>query len=150
MNRLDKSVHESVETPKKTIVLVVDDEPHFGSVIKINLGNNKGRFHVDIDYNGNEAIQRIDGGYTPDAILSDLRMPNGSGAELYEWLKENRPQLACRIIFMTAHAGVHKKLAEEMAQQNRLLEKPFDADSPREKIESVLSHKLPACARTDR
>lgn len=56
--------------------------------------------------------------------LLDLRLPDGSGFELYEWLISHRPALAARVAFLS---GGGTELASRVAAIGRpVLEKPFD------------------------
>ena len=56
--------------------------------------------------------------------LLDLRLPDGSGFELYEWLMTHRPALAARVAFVS---GGGTELASRVAALGRpVLEKPFD------------------------
>lgn len=40
-----------------------------------------------------------------DAIVADLRMGGGSGAELFRWLRTSRPHLAERVVFLAGEEG---------------------------------------------
>jgi len=137
---MDDKPH-SAEDPEKRAVLIVDDSPIIGRVLQISLQETYG-YEVDLAEGGNDAINRLESGYTPDAILSDINMPDGNGPELYDWIKKNRAQLAERIIFMTGHAGKHEGFAEMMAWSGRILEKPFGPDDVRDKIEEVLGNRM--------
>ena len=56
--------------------------------------------------------------------LLDLRLPDGSGFEFYEWLIAHRPALAARVAFVS---GGGTELASRVAAIGRpVLEKPFD------------------------
>ena len=56
--------------------------------------------------------------------LVDLRLPDGTGFELYEWLTTHRPALAARVAFVS---GGGTELARRVAALGRpVLEKPFD------------------------
>ena len=56
--------------------------------------------------------------------LLDLRLPDGSGFELYEWLSTHRPAVAARVAFVS---GGGTELASRLAAIGRpVFEKPFD------------------------
>jgi len=56
--------------------------------------------------------------------LVDLRLCDGSGFELFEWLTTHRPALAARVAFVS---GGGTELARRVAEIGRpVLEKPFD------------------------
>ena len=56
--------------------------------------------------------------------LLDLRLRDGSGLELYEWLIAQRPDLAARVAFVS---GAGSELAHRVAKSGRpVIEKPFE------------------------
>jgi CheY-like chemotaxis protein len=76
---------------------------------------------------GQEAIDLLSSGSTPDAVLTDVSMPLVDGTALYEWLCEERPALASRLVFMTANIG--EQDAQRAAKTGRpVLEKPMTRD----------------------
>jgi DNA-binding NtrC family response regulator len=58
-------------------------------------------------------------------VLLDVRLRDGSGIDLYEWIVERRPGLAARVAFLTgsADADAHGSLAK---LGRPVLGKPFD------------------------
>lgn len=38
-------------------------------------------------------------------VISDVHMPGGNAIELFEWMREHRPSLAARVVFMSGDAG---------------------------------------------
>jgi len=67
-------------------------------------------------------------------------MPDGTGLRLRNWIEENKPEFADRIILMTANVDDEelKDVIQEMAGKNRFLEKPFEIDQLRDAIKGVL------------
>jgi CheY-like chemotaxis protein len=58
-------------------------------------------------------------------VISDIRMPDMTGAEFFLRLRDCRPALARRFVFMTGHPG-DSSLRAEMARWNvPVLAKPF-------------------------
>jgi DNA-binding response OmpR family regulator len=68
-------------------VLVADDEPHIGRIIKMKL--EQGPFRVSLAYDGQEALDFINQEADVDLVLLDLMMPRLSGLDV---LKEIRSQ----------------------------------------------------------
>jgi len=57
-------------------------------------------FLVDRAGDGEEAIARLEGGQY-DLIISDLKMPRMDGIQLFAALREQYPEMAGRIMFVT-------------------------------------------------
>lgn len=104
-------------------VLVVDDEVVVRRLIQEVLVTQFG-CQVDVVHTGIEALERL----TQDRyslVISDIRMPEMNGTELFLWLREAQPALARRFVFVTGHAG-DKALEAEIAQWGvPVLAKPF-------------------------
>ena len=85
-----------------------------------------------------------------DLVVSDFKMPQMSGKELFTWIKENRPQLASRIIFVTGDTVSLETRSFFEDNQNRYLAKPFKIEEVKEVIQqaleesSVADHLSPA------
>ena len=104
-------------------VLVVEDEEGVRVLLRELLVM---RFNCHVDTVGNGAValdHATTGQY--DLIVSDIRMPEMSGTEFYRQLREIRPELAGRFVFVTGHAG-ERELEEQIARWNvPLVKKPF-------------------------
>ena len=79
-------------------VLVVEDEPAISDLCRRVLAAEG--FEVDVAINGKVAQDVIEERYY-DLCLIDIRTPEMTGPELYEWLEEKHPQMAGRVIFTT-------------------------------------------------
>ena len=79
-----------------------------------------------------------------DLVLCDLKMPGQNGFEIYQLLRDTRPQLASRFILMTGNLADAKKYSAELAQV-ALLPKPFTLASLRDIVKQILA-KPPAPA----
>lgn len=76
-----------------------------------------------------------------DAVLCDVRMPDGGGAAVRDWLRIHRPRLARRTLFMTG--GVvdeHERAALAEILESELVMKPFDAAELRKRIDRSRDH----------
>jgi two-component system NtrC family sensor kinase len=107
-------------------VLVVDDE----ELVRRPMLRFLSKRGADVREAGDGAmaLEAIRGGFEPQVILADLRMPRMDGAEFYERLVEDRPELAERVVFLsgdiTQLAG--RGLAE--IPHDRVLVKPVELD----------------------
>jgi CheY-like chemotaxis protein len=82
-------------------LLVADDDPAL-LVVMADLFVEAG-YAVTRAESGNAAIREIEragGGGGFDAIVADWSMNDGSGADLYRWLRAARPGLAERVVFL--------------------------------------------------
>ena len=73
-----------------------------------------------------------------DAVLCDHRMAGMSGTEVFEALVAIRPELERRFVFMSGDVFNPELRAFVEARGIGLLAKPFDRDTVRRTIESVL------------
>jgi C4-dicarboxylate-specific signal transduction histidine kinase len=112
-------------------VLVVDDEAILQRAIKRSLGVAHDVVAVG---SGREAIDAVRAGPAFDVILSDLMMPEMTGAELHTALAAFAPEQAERMVFLTGGAccPVLRDFVE--GTSHPMVEKPFD---PRRLLELV-------------
>jgi two-component system NtrC family sensor kinase len=81
-------------------VLIVDDEPDLADLIA-DMVHAMG-YRAMTAASGHQAQRLFDGrNQHVDAILCDIRMPDGDGPGLYDWLAAHRPDLTRRIGFVT-------------------------------------------------
>jgi DNA-binding response OmpR family regulator len=88
------------DTPR---LLIADDEPlHLAFMSRLfrDVG-----FAVAMADSGNAAIGLLSGEERFDVLLVDWFMSDGSGADLYEWLCDHRPELVERCIFLSGLIG---------------------------------------------
>ncbi len=79
-------------------VLIVEDETALASAMAEAFGD--AGYLVDRAGDGEEAIARLEGGHY-DLIISDLKMPRMDGIQLFGALREQYPEMAGRIMFVT-------------------------------------------------
>jgi DNA-binding response OmpR family regulator len=82
----------SADTP---LVLVVEDEPDLADLYATWLGD---EYHVRTAYGGREALEKLDD--RVDVVLLDRRMPDLSGDEVLEAVRERG--IGCRVAMVTA------------------------------------------------
>lgn len=104
-------------------ILVADDEPHIGRIIKMKLEN--GPFRVTLAYDGQEAVDILEREKHVDLVLLDLMMPRLSGMDVLETVRkrEEWKDIPC-IILTAAGADQHQKDAMKTGATD-FLTKPF-------------------------
>jgi len=103
-------------------VLIVEDEAALASAMAESFSD--AGFLVDRAGDGEEAIARLEGGQY-DLIISDLKMPRMDGIQLFLALRDQHPEMAGRIMFVTG--DVIGTEAERFLSDSgcRWLAKPF-------------------------
>jgi len=107
-------------------VLVADDEPHIGRIIKMKL--EQGPFRVTLAYDGQQAIDLLEQQQDIDLVLLDLMMPHRSGLDVLQHVRasERLRDLPCIILTAAGQEEQHQRAMELGADD--FLTKPF---SPR-------------------
>lgn len=74
---------------------------------------------------------------TPDLYLFDVMLPDGSGIDLCQQIKEDKQNGNIPVIIMSAHAGlVH---LEHLCEPDDFISKPFDIDNVLTRIRILLN-----------
>ena len=82
-------------------VLIVDDEPNAVKVLSAMLSSDG--YNIFKSYDARKALDIIRD-EPMDAIITDLRMPEIDGMQLFEYVKQNHPDIP--VIFLTAYGTV--------------------------------------------
>jgi nitrogen-specific signal transduction histidine kinase/CheY-like chemotaxis protein len=114
-----------VDAPARKRVLVVDDEPGIGSVMRRILG----RVHeVVVLQSGREALALLERDDGFDRVFCDLMMGDMTGMDLHARLAEKGSECLSRFVFMTG--GGFTERAREFLQSVSVprIDKPFEPD----------------------
>jgi two-component system, OmpR family, alkaline phosphatase synthesis response regulator PhoP len=104
-------------------ILVADDEPHIGRIIKMKL--EQGPFRVSLAYDGQEALDLINSGEQVDLALLDLMMPKLSGLDVLRQVRAQERFSSLPCIILTAGGDAkHERDALELGA-TQFLTKPF-------------------------
>ena len=118
-----------MDTNKK--ILVADDESHILHVVSLKLRN--AGFEVVTARDGQEALE-LAHSEKPDLLITDYHMPQLSGLELCQRLKQDTATSKIPAIMLTAR-GYHLEPHDtEQSGILRMLSKPF---SPRQLLATV-------------
>jgi DNA-binding response OmpR family regulator len=104
-------------------VLVADDEPHIGRIIKMKL--EQGPFRVTLAYDGREALETLERETDICLVMLDLMMPHLSGLDVLAAMRRDPRWQKVPCIILTA-AGQEQQHTSAMALgANDFLTKPF-------------------------
>jgi DNA-binding response OmpR family regulator len=104
-------------------VLVADDEPHIGRIIKMKL--EQGPFDVTLAYDGQEALAAVDAAPDLALVLLDVMMPRMSGLDVLAKIRADARHHTLPCIILTA-AGQEQHYRQAMSLgANDFLTKPF-------------------------
>ena len=104
-------------------VLVADDEPHIGRIIKMKL--EQGPFRVTLAFDGREALEVLERERDIDIVLLDLMMPEKSGLDVLAAMRadERLRGVPCIILTAAGQEQQHRRAMELGATD--FLTKPF-------------------------
>ena len=104
-------------------VLVADDEPHIGRIIKMKL--EQGPFVVTLAYDGREALEVLERERDIGLVLLDLMMPHLSGLDVLASMRQDErlKHLPCIILTAAGQDQQHQRALELGASE--FLTKPF-------------------------
>lgn len=136
-SRLDEGAAHELEAQTEdqvSKVLVVDDEHDVADLIAEVLRADG--HDVTVANSGAEALREI-GRQSFSVILSDLKMANLDGANLFAALKQDHPKLVNRVGFITGDTMSPKARAFLEASQRPFLEKPIRPNELRDLFSSL-------------
>jgi DNA-binding response OmpR family regulator len=104
-------------------ILVADDEPHIGRIIKMKL--EQGPFRVSLAYDGQEALDFVNGEEKVDLALLDLMMPKLSGLDVLKRIREQERFKSLPCIILTAGGDAKHERDALALGATEFLTKPF-------------------------
>jgi two-component system response regulator PilR (NtrC family) len=115
------------------LALVIDDEPDICELLKLTLGRMDVRTESAADVAGAKALLRK---HDFDICLTDMRLPDGDGLELVEWMQTNAPGVPVAVI--TAHGNVETAVHALKLGAFDFISKPLDLGNLRNVVENAL------------
>src|SRR5205085_8568935 len=93
-------------------VLVADDEPHIGRIIKMKL--EQGPFKVTLAFDGRQALDLLEQSGDVQLLLLDLMMPQLSGLDVLAHIRsdERWKDLHCVILTAAGQEAEHRRALE--------------------------------------
>ena len=105
-------------------LLIVDDDEYIRRLcerVAVGMG-----FSCETSANGRQAADLM-AGQMFDIVLTDVRMPDGDGFELFEHIKSHAPQTA--VAMMTGYGTIEQAVTAFKAGVQDYLTKPFELDA---------------------
>jgi len=112
-------------------ILVIDDETAFADSIAEYLEAEGHDARVAHDL---AAARKHLAEVTPDIVLLDLMLPDGSGLELFDHFENQTPR---RIVIMTGHSGVKQLIGGLAGKSVSYMKKPIGPDQLAELLEGL-------------
>jgi putative two-component system response regulator len=126
-----------VDEQRKKSILVIDDMSENLRVMKAILEN---EYTVRLAKSG-ELAKSILNSIVVDLILLDIEMPDISGFEYMEWLKENPVTRHIPVIFVSSHAQPEIVSRATHYEIKGYIKKPVDPRLLKERIHEVFTQK---------
>jgi two-component system response regulator PilR (NtrC family) len=113
--------------------LVVDDEPDIRDLLSLTLR----RMQVEVETANDRAtaVRRL-GSEVFDLVLTDMRLPDGDGLDVVQWIQQQRPGVPVAVI--TAHGNVETAVRALKLGAFDFVSKPLDLGALRKMITATL------------
>ena len=114
-------------------VLIVDDEPDIRELLDITLSRMGLVTHSAATL---QEARAIVGQVNPDLCLTDMRLPDGNGIDLVEYIQQEFPHIPVAMI--TAHGSVEAAISALKAGAFDFVSKPIELENLRNLVSSAL------------
>jgi DNA-binding NtrC family response regulator len=116
-------------------ILVIEDEPSVANFVRSALERNG--FRVMCASSGAEGLKLLQAGEFV-GVVSDMRTPgNVNGADVHAWLRENRPAMMSKLLFITGDIANEETGAILKTTGVPFIEKPFRVQQLISTVESL-------------
>jgi two-component system phosphate regulon response regulator PhoB len=127
--------------PRARRILVVDDEPHIGLLLRLQLESRGYELRLARSlFEARAAL--LDDAERPDGVLLDLHLPDGSGVELLRELRARPATADLPIIILTAE-GEERVLQEARSLGAATVTKPFSPSKLTAQVAALLGDAPP-------
>jgi len=116
-------------------ILIVDDEEKLGRFVSMLL-QRSGNYHVVTCNSVAEARTLLESSMW-SLVITDIVMPNETGLQLVQWVREHYPDLPC--VVMTAHSN---RIVDQQAVQLgavEIIHKPFSLDALQQLVDKFVA-----------
>ena len=121
-------------------ILVVEDEELLLPLLQAAL--ERGGFKVAGAASTSAALAKLQQGEFA-AIVSDLRLGDGGGAAIFEWVRQYRPQALSRFLFTTGNMSDSYAMEVRERTGAAFIEKPFRIGTLVELVKTLMEKASP-------
>jgi len=125
-------------------IMVVDDERAVRESLRRALELEG--YEIELAESGGDALQALEGGAQPDALVLDVLMPGVDGLEVCKRLRGEGSQLP--ILMLTARAEVENRVAGLDAGADDYVTKPFALEELLARLRALLRRAAPGSDET--
>jgi two-component system NtrC family sensor kinase len=141
-NGVRTAVFTPPTTEKRSHILIVDDEPEIAESLADFLIK-KANFLVSAARDGQEAIDFLQATVANetaeiDLVLLDMRMPNLSGLDVLNWIRDHDTLRYTRVVLLTAAAGSSEKVEALTAGADDYITKPYRPQELLARVNTIL------------
>ncbi|MGE5742396.1 MAG: response regulator [Gemmatimonadota bacterium] len=122
--------------PRTRRLLVVDDEPHIGLLLRLQLESRGYDIRLARSLFEARGAMKDEAG-PPDAIMLDIHLPDGSGIEFLRELRDRPATAEIPVLILTAE-GEERVLAEARQMGAKTITKPFSPSKLRTLVATLL------------
>ena len=138
----DTAVSNPHIAEKRSHILIVDDEPEIAESLADFLVK-KANFLVSSARDGQEAIDFLQATIANndpeiDLVLLDMRMPNLSGLDVLNWIRDHTLLQYTRVVLLTAAAGSSEKVEALTAGADDYITKPYRPQELLARVNTIL------------
>ncbi len=117
-------------------IFVIEDDAIFSEYLKVAL--QRGSEHMSFFLDGKSALSALEK-EKPDLVITDLRLPDISGIDILNKIKEFDPMI--QVIVMTAYADMSNVIQSMQLNAYDIVKKPFDMDKFLSIVQSALESR---------
>jgi two-component system chemotaxis response regulator CheY len=123
---------------KNMKILIVDDFANMRHVMRKTLAA-LGFYNISEAAGGADAVRKMESGEHFDFIISDWNMPNMTGLELLNYVRQGASSSKTPFLMITAEAQRDYIIEAAKAGVSQYIVKPFTTESLQEKIQIIFS-----------
>jgi signal transduction histidine kinase/ligand-binding sensor domain-containing protein/CheY-like chemotaxis protein/AraC-like DNA-binding protein len=135
--RVEENLEGKEKDHKKPVLLIIEDNTELAGYLAAELSP---FFKTRIASDGVQGLEMAQK-YIPDAIISDIMMPEMDGKELCEKLKTDILTSHIPVILLTARATPNDQVAGLQTGADDYITKPFNIDILKAKVFSLLHNR---------